>query len=125
MKMMSGVSEYGKLMRLSEAKYKHHGKFEGVVVRIKRNVGEQGFKSESILIKAIKNVVTGEVVSDRIWFEYTEEFKMIGRLKENDVISFETKPKPCKTRVIGKGGGVEMKVTNYTFGDPKNIQLLY
>lgn len=117
-------NNYSELMQLSEAKYKHHGKFEGIVVRIKKNIGEQGFKSESILVKSVKNVVTGEIVSDRIWFEYTEKFKTVGKLKENDVITFESKPKPCKTRIVGKSGGVEMKVTDYTFSNPENIQLV-
>lgn len=43
---------------------------------------------------------------------------------ENDIITFQSKPKLCKTRVIGEGGGVEMLIIDYTFGNLQNIELV-
>lgn len=77
-------------------------RFSGTFVRLGTKPAYRGLVLPAILLKAITNLATGEVVSDQHWFNYTKTLKALGALTAGDVIEFNA------------------RVDNYQKGYPEN-----
>ena len=68
-------------------------RFKGTFVRFGTKSGWKGRIEVTLLLKNVRDH-TGKKITDHLWFNYTNGFKELGELSENDLICFDARAKP-------------------------------
>lgn len=108
-------------MRKDLTKYTEtRGTFTGVFVREGSKNGYKG-PEPTILLKDIKNK-EGVLLTDHLWFNYTKQFKALGKLNEGDLIQFNARCKEYEKGYKGYRNDVYKPIeTDYKLSHPTKI----
>lgn len=96
-------------------------KFTAVFVRLGKKTGYTGYSIETILLSKVTDVVTGELVTDHLWFTFTKGFQLFG-LKEGDVLEFEARVKSYTKGYVHKSLSIKREKRDYKLSNPTKIK---
>lgn len=112
-------------MRQELAKIKgSRARFEGTFVRFGSKRGYKGYPEKTILLKDVKSVSTGQVMSDHLWFTCGKRFDSLN-LRENDIVRFDARVTPYEKGYKGyrddEYGEFRPIETDYRLSFPTNV----
>lgn len=97
-------------------------RFKGTFVRMGCKPAYRGPELPTVLLQNITHLETGQIVTDHLWFNYTEGFKAIAPLTAGDVIEFDARVKPYEKGYKGRREDVYKPVTwDYKLSHPTKI----
>lgn len=96
-------------------------KFKGVFSRIGKKMNYKGYLEETVLLKAIVDVTTGQQVADHLWFSYTKGFEKAALLA-GDVIEFEARVKSYKKGYVNSRYGLNSRTHDFKLNNPTRIR---
>ncbi len=91
-------------------------RFEGIFVRFGTKKGYKGYPIQTILLKDIKSLTTGNIVTGHLWFTQGKRLEKLN-LKENDIVRFDARVTPYEKGYKG--------YRDDDYGDFKPIELDY
>jgi hypothetical protein len=65
-------------------------RFEGTFVRFGSKKNWNGYPEPTILLKEVKSLTNGEIMTDHLWFKCGKRFDSL-HLKENDIVRFDAR----------------------------------
>jgi hypothetical protein len=111
-------------MRKSLAKEEgERKKFRAKFVRIGKKINYKGHSEETILLKNICDASSGKLLTDHVWFSYTQGFQKV-QLKEGCVIEFEARVKKYSKGYVNKKLGFNNESTDFKLSNPTKIVLV-
>jgi len=94
------------------------GTFNRIGTKSEKRLKTIGGEPQTVLISNIRDL-DGTKVADHVWFDYNSSFKC---LEQGDVIVFDADIHRYLKGYADRGKNVDMRYTNYTLIDPKNIR---
>ena len=102
----------------------NRARFEGVFVRFGSKKGYKGYPETTVLLKDVKSISTGQVMTDHIWFKCGKRLDKLN-LKENDVVRFDARVTPYQKGYKGYRdddyGEFKPIETDYRLSFPTNV----
>ncbi|MBL7857611.1 MAG: hypothetical protein JNM57_07970 [Cyclobacteriaceae bacterium] len=98
-------------------------KFSAVFSRLGKKAGYNGYSEETILLIAVQDAETKQLVSDHSWFSFTKGFQD-ARLKEGDRVEFEARVKKYRKGYVNKSIGIHNRSYDYKLSHPTRIKKL-
>ena len=96
-------------------------KFMATFNRIGKKINFLGHSEETILLNAITDMETNEMVTDHLWFPYSRGFQKLS-LSKGKVIVFEARIKAYSKGYVNKKYGIANKRTDYKLSHPTKIK---
>lgn len=96
-------------------------KFNATVGRLGRRVNYKGYSEETILLKTIVDVETGKVVTDHVWFAYTQGFADAA-LAVGDTLEFEARVKEYRKGYLNKRYNIDHSSSDFKLSHPTRIR---
>lgn len=97
--------------------------FTAIFSRLGKKAGYTGYSVETILLRKVTDVATGELVTDHLWFTFTKGFQLFG-LKEGDVLEFEARVKSYTKGYVNKRLAIDKEKRDYKLSNPTKIKRL-
>jgi hypothetical protein len=98
-------------------------KFVGTFVRLGKKKNYRGYSEETILLKDIKDVETGKIVTDHVWFAYTKSFQSIALLPGAQ-IEFVARIKQYEKGYRNVRYKIDNRTIDYKLSHPTKISLV-
>ena len=95
----------------------------GTIVRLGKKKNYRGFSDETILLKNITDVETGNTVTDHAWFAYTKSFQSIALLPGAQ-IQFEARIKEYEKGYRNARYKIDNRTIDYKLSHPTKISLV-
>ena len=95
--------------------------FIGTFVREGTKKNYHGFPEPTILLKDITNTVTGEIVTDHIWFTKTKSWSNIS-MNPDDKISFDARVKEYIKGYVNHREYIDEQTLDYKLSHPTKIK---
>jgi hypothetical protein len=97
--------------------------FQGIFVRYgKKPAWNSPQPLKTLLLKDIRDVATGELVTDHLWFNLTKGFEAIQPLSGGTVIQFDARVKPYEKGFVNWRQSIDERVTDYKLSHPTKIK---
>ncbi len=96
-------------------------KFKAQFERIGRKINYKGYSEETILLKRVADMETGEIVADHIWFSYTQGFAK-ALIHPGDTIEFEARSKVYTKGYVNKALKIAERRNDYKLSNPTKIR---
>ncbi len=96
-------------------------KFQAIFSRLGKKAGYLGYSEETILLKAIQDVETGNQVADHVWFSFTKGFQD-ARLSAGERVEFEARIKQYRKGYVNSALGINNKTFDYKLSHPTKIR---
>lgn len=109
-----------KKLSLSEGSRK---RYKAIFARLGKKTNYHGYREDTILLKTIVDVETGEVVADHLWFNFTKAFEKV-ILTEGAGIEFEARVKEYTKGYVNLRHGIENKKKDFKLSHPTKIKLI-
>lgn len=98
-------------------------RFRARFIKTGKKTGYTGYSEETILLQNIRDVITGLVVADHLWFAYTKGFQGI-KLNSGCEIEFDARVKEYTKGYVNKKAGVDQRRRDYKLSNPTKINLV-
>ena len=98
-------------------------RFKATFVRVGKKVNFKGYSEDTILLKAVTDAETNQVVTDHIWFTYSKGFEKTG-LTEGMGIEFEARVKEYRKGYVNKRAGINNSAKDYKLSHPTKINAI-
>lgn len=92
------------------------------MVRFGKKTNFKGYSEETILLKEIVDISTGEAVTDHVWFTFSKGFAD-ANIREGDCIEFDARVRQYKKGYVHKLMQTK-KTTDYKLSHPTKIQVI-
>jgi len=96
-------------------------KFRAIFIRIGKKTNFKGYSEDTILLKDVCEADTSNLVTDHLWFSYTQSFEKIV-LTEGTVIEFEARVKEYSKGYMNRALGKNKRSTDYKLCHPTKIR---
>jgi hypothetical protein len=96
-------------------------KFRAVFSRIGKKTNFKGYSEDTILLKDVCEADTNNLVTDHLWFRYTQSFEKIV-LTEGTMLEFEARVKEYSKGYINKALGKKKRSADYKLSHPTKIR---
>ena len=108
-----------KKLSLSEGSRK---RYKAIFSRLGKKANYHGYNEDTILLKSVIDVETGEVVADHLWFNFTKAFERLN-LSEGAVIEFDARVKVYNKGYVNLRHGINNKKRDFKLSHPTKIKL--
>lgn len=98
-------------------------RFRARFVKTGKKTGYTGYSEETILLQNVRDVLTGLVVADHLWFAYTRGFQGLA-LTPDCEIEFDARVREYTKGYVNKRAGVDQRRKDYKLSNPTKIKLL-
>lgn len=98
-------------------------KFRAQFSRLGKKTNFKGYSEETILLKAIVDVETNDVVADHLWCSLTKSFEKLV-LKEGDIIEFEARVKVYKKGYVNSRYQINNSKKDFKLSHPTKIKVI-
>lgn len=98
-------------------------RFRALFVKTGKKTGYTGYSEETILLQNVRDVLTGLVVADHLWFAYTKGFQGLA-LTPGCEIEFDARVREYTKGYVNKRAGVDQRRKDYKLSNPTKIKLL-
>jgi hypothetical protein len=98
-------------------------RFSAIVERFGKKINYSGYSEDTILLKEIKDVSTGEIVADHLWFTFSLAFQK-AKISEGLLIEFDARVKDYKKGYVNKKIGINSRRTDFKLSHPTKIVVL-
>jgi hypothetical protein len=97
--------------------------FEGIFVRYgKKPAWNSPTPLRTLLLKDIREVASGELITDHLWFNLTKGFEAIEPLSGGDRIQFEARVKPYEKGYVNWRQFIDERIIDYKLSHPTKIR---
>ncbi len=105
----------------------NRARFEGIFVRFGTKRGYKGYPETTALLRDVKSIQTGRVMTDHLWFTCGKQLGSLN-LQENDVVRFDARVTPYQKGYKGYRdddyGDFKPIETDYRLSFPTNVAKL-
>jgi hypothetical protein len=98
-------------------------KFSAVFERLGKKVNFKGYSEETILLKNITDLETNVVLTDHVWFSFTQGF-IKASLAPGDRVEFEARVKEYKKGYVNRSLKINDSAIDYKLSNPTKIKRL-
>jgi hypothetical protein len=98
-------------------------KFRAVFTRLGKKTNYTGFSEETILLSNVEDVLSGDKLTDHIWFGFTKGFQIRG-LREGDILEFEARVKMYEKGYVNKAMAIDNRKRDFKLSNPTKIKLI-
>jgi hypothetical protein len=96
--------------------------FIGQFVRHGTKPGFEGrLPQPTLLLQKIKDAKSGKIMTDHLWFNYTNGFRALGRLTKGDKIKFDARVKEYIKGYVNYREGTNTRRADYKLSHPTKI----
>jgi hypothetical protein len=95
-------------------------RFTGTVVRYGNKSGYKGRMEETILLKDVVDLSTGNKITDHLWFNLTQQFADL-RLQEGDHIEFDARVKAYVKGYVNSPGKIDNRKKDFKLSHPTRV----
>lgn len=96
-------------------------KFSAVFERLGKKVNFKGYSEETILLKNILDLETNSVLTDHVWFSFTQGF-IKASLTPGDRVEFEARVKEYKKGYVNRSLKINNSTTDFKLSNPTKIR---
>ena len=96
-------------------------RFRGIFVRYGEKKNFKGLSEKTILLEKISEAGSSRILTDHIWFNYTQSFADAGFLKAGDVLEFDARVKPYSKGYINPQLKMNLKTQDYKLSHPTKV----
>jgi len=96
-------------------------KFSATVGRLGKKINYKGYSEETILLNRIVDVETEKVITDHVWFSYTQGF-VKASLTLGDKLEFEARVKEYRKGYVNKNYKINNTTTDFKLSHPTKIK---
>jgi hypothetical protein len=96
-------------------------RFSGAFVRYGKKAGFRGKTQETILLRDIRSVTDGQIITDHLWFNLTKEFAAL-QLSEGDVVEFDARAKSYVKGYVNRLGKIDNRKQDYKLSHPTKVE---
>ncbi len=97
--------------------------FRATFVRFGSKQGYQGYKEETILLKNIRDVSSGKLVTDHAWFHLTKGFERLN-LNPGVQVIFDARIKEYRKGYVNRRYGIDNRKKDYRLSHPTNVSIV-
>lgn len=98
-------------------------RFTGVFKNFGSKRNWHGFSERTVLLTDIRDK-TGIVITDHLWFNYTQEFQRLGSVCEGQVIEFEARVKQYAKGYVNIRKGYYGNGCDYKLSYPTKVKIV-
>ncbi|MEI6950459.1 hypothetical protein V9K67_24970 [Paraflavisolibacter sp. H34] len=98
-------------------------RFRAVFSRFGSKVNYKGHSEPTLLLTKVAEADTGKLVTDHVWFAYTQGFQAC-TLTAGVVVEFEARVKAYTKGYVNRRIGIDQKTTDYKLSHPTKITVL-
>ena len=96
-------------------------RFTGTFVRFGEKKNFNGFTEKTLLIEKIKEAGTTKILTDHIWFNYTQSFADAGFLKSGDLLEFDARVKAYSKGYVNSQLKINLRTQDYKLSHPTKV----
>ena len=96
-------------------------RFVGVFVRYGKKEGFRGRTQETLLLRDVRECANGNLVSDHLWFNLTDQFANL-RLQNGDTVEFDARVKKYEKGYVNKLAKINNRKEDYRLSHPTNVK---
>ena len=97
-------------------------RFQATFSRIGKKTNFKGYREETILLTNIKDVESGKVIADHLWFSFSKGFQE-ANIKEGMQLEFEARVKQYEKGYANKQLGLNLRKYDYKLSHPTKITI--
>lgn len=98
-------------------------RFRATFVRTGKKINYQGRSEDTILLNNVIDVLSGERMTDHIWFTYTKGFEE-ANIKEGDVVEFDARVKEYRKGYVNRSAGINNRKKDFKLSHPTKIKVV-
>jgi hypothetical protein len=98
-------------------------RFRGNVARFGKKVNFKGYSEETILVRNVEDIMTGDRVTDHVWFTFTKGFEN-AEVREGDRIEFDARVKAYKKGYVNKSLKTAKQTVDFKLSHPTKITVV-
>jgi len=96
-------------------------KFKAVFERVGKKVNYKGYSEETVLLKNVVDLESQKVVTDHVWFSYTQGF-IKASLNPGDGVEFEARVKEYHKGYVNRNYKINNSTTDFKLSNPTKIK---
>lgn len=98
-------------------------RYKAVFSRLGKKTNYHGYREDTILLKAVTDVETGEVVADHLWFNFTKAFEKLA-LSEGVTIEFDARVKEYSKGYVNLRHRIDNQKKDFKLSHPTKIKVI-
>lgn len=98
-------------------------RFRAQFVRLGKKTNFKGYSEDTLLLREVKDVESGKVVADHVWFTFSKGFEAIP-LTVGTLIEFDARIKKYEKGYVNKSIGLNKRQTDYKLSHPTKIKAI-
>ena len=95
-------------------------RFKATFVRIGRKTNFKGYSEDTILLRNVTDMSTGQVITDHLWFTYSKTFEA-AHLTEGDIIEFDARVASYKKGYVNRALKINNRKTDFRLSHPTKV----
>lgn len=96
-------------------------RFEGIFVRYGRKAGFKGRTQETILLRSIRQLSDGVLVTDHLWLNMTKEFAIFS-FNSGDKVEFDARVKKYIKGYVNKAANIDQRRADFKLSHPTKVK---
>lgn len=97
-------------------------RFSAVFVRVGKKTNFNGYSEDTILLRNVTDIETGQVVSDHLWFTYSKRFED-ANIREGNTIEFDARVKEYTKGYVNRQLKVDQRKQDFKLSHPTNVKV--
>lgn len=97
-------------------------KFKGTFIRTGRKTGFRGYSQETILLKDIIDLESGNPVTDHLWLNFTKSFEL-ANIQEGMTIEFEARVKTYTKGYVNSRYKIDQRKKDFKLSHPTKFRI--
>lgn len=96
-------------------------RFVARFTRVGKKRNFKGYSEDTILLSQVRDVATGKVVADHVWFTFSKSFEAVNPV-EGDVLEFDARIRQYRKGYVNKAAGINHQRSDYKLSHPGKIK---